>query len=723
MKLFGYLDRLSARPGDELPVMASGDGGEVVVDLVRLVHGDTNPPAPGLLTEPIAAVAEQRVVVDAQQTPTGSCLRAENVVPGGVAEVSVETLAWPTTPAIGREQGVLSLVDAAGSRVAALVLDDRGRPAVTGPDGTVLAVAPRPLGERRWYRLTAEIGPAGVLVRAEPLQPYPGDDELNLARSNNGLDLTGARDVIGAAVTCRKEPTRYRPAGVFNGKLERPVLRAAGETLAEWAFDRDFAAAVVADVSGRGRDAVLVNMPARAMTGHNWTGENDDFTSAPDQYGAIHFHDDDLIDAGWPVAATVVLPSDLRSGIYAVRLRGVTADGEETDHIPVVVRPAADAPRAKLAFLVPTFTYTAYANERLLHRLDYEAAGLADHPITPWPHDRALAEHPEFASSLYDTHSDGSGFCYSSILRPIPNLRPDYRMWLQNAPRHLGADLYLSYWLERQGFEYDVLSDHDLHADGDDALAGYQTVVTGSHPEYHSERMLDALRRHADTGGCLAYLGGNGFYWVTSQDPERPHVLEVRRSAGVRTWEARPGEERHSTTGERGGLWRRRGRSPNTLVGVGMCSQGWDRKAPPFERTPLSYEPEWSWVFDGIDDDLIGDFGFIMDGASGDELDRFDLTLGSPPNTAVLATSRRHSDYYQLAVEDVLMLGPGLGGSECEDVRSDMVVVEQSSGGAVFSVGSVCFSGSLLWNGADNNVSTLIRNVLANFGARDTKRS
>ena len=111
-----------------------------------------------------------------------------------------------------------------------------------------------------------------------------------------------------------------------------------------------------------------------------------------------------------------------------------------------------------------------------------------------------------------------------------------------------------------------------------------------------------------------------------------------------------------------------------------------------------------------------------MDGTSGDELDRHDPALGSPPNTAVLATSQPHSDYYQLAVEDVLMLSPGLGGSECADVRSDMVVVEQTSGGAVFSVGSICFTGALSWNGYANNVSRLVHNVLTDFSTRESKR-
>src|SRR5690606_32711922 len=106
-------------------------------------------------------------------------------------------------------------------------------------------------------------------------------------------------------------------------------------------------------------------------------------------------------------------------------------------------------------------------------------------------------------------------------------------------------------------------------------LAPYSAVVTGSHPEYASGRMLDALDRYLQDGGNLAYLGGNGFYWVTTTYPDVPGVIEVRRGmAGTRTWESRPGEEDHASTGERGGLWRHRGRPPQLLVGVGFTAQG-----------------------------------------------------------------------------------------------------------------------------------------------------
>ena len=35
------------------------------------------------------------------------------------------------------------------------------------------------------------------------------------------------------------------------------------------------------------------------VTGWRWDGEHHAWTQAPEHYGAIHFHDDDMVDAGW----------------------------------------------------------------------------------------------------------------------------------------------------------------------------------------------------------------------------------------------------------------------------------------------------------------------------------------------------------------------------------------------------------------------------------------
>ncbi len=101
--------------------------------------------------------------------------------------------------------------------------------------------------------------------------------------------------------------------------------------------------------------------------------------------------------------------------------------------------------------------------------------------------------------------------------------------------------MYLIEWLEKKGIAYDVAIDEDLHLEGAAALDRYKVVLTGDHPEYWTTRMLNALETYLGGGGRMMYLGGNGFYWVTAIDPDRSHLIEVRRGInGTRSWTSHP---------------------------------------------------------------------------------------------------------------------------------------------------------------------------------------
>ena len=134
------------------------------------------------------------------------------------------------------------------------------------------------------------------------------------------------------------------------------------------------------------------------------------------------------------------------------------------------------------------------------------------------------------------------------------------------------ADLSIIGWLEHHyKDEYEILTDEDVHLEGLDALKPYNCVLSGTHPEYTSEKMLDAFEDYVAEGGRFIYMGGNGFYWVVGHYENEPWCLEVRKlDAGMRAWAAKPGEYYMQTTGERGGLWRMRGRAPQKFSGVGL---------------------------------------------------------------------------------------------------------------------------------------------------------
>jgi len=296
-------------------------------------------------------------------------------------------------------------------------------------------------------------------------------------------------------------------------------------------------------------------------------------------------------------------------------------------------------------------------------------------------------------------------------------MRPTYHTPTTKGARHFAADLYLIWWLERQGVPYAVATDHDLDAEGADLLSRHRVLITGSHPEYVSARMLDAVAAFTADGGRLMYLGGNGFYWVTARHPDAPHVIEIRRGAGSRrVWDSEPGEEYLASTGEPGGVWRYRGRAPQRLTGVGMTAQGFD-KASPYRLLPDAADPAVSWIFDGLRADVFGATGYGLGGAAGDEIDRADHVLGTPRDAWILARSFGHSAKIVPTIDEQSreISGAVSGG---EGPHADVVAFGRPGGGAVFSVGSICWLSSMAYvneAGEESDVSRITRNVLTRF--------
>ena len=423
----------------------------------------------------------------------------------------------------------------------------------------------------------------------------------------------------GEVITTTTRSWARRVAGLYNGKIDRSgVLNRAltvqelhalaqsseisEETVAHWDTTAGYTHSGIGDeVFDRGPNklhGVGYNRPVRAATGYNWNGRDDSFRLAPDQYGGIWFHDDAIIDCRWKPTFAMTVP-EIESGVYAARLRA----GKAEDHITFFVRPRK--PTAAIALLMPTCTYLAYANERLGIGVPAGQVICGHTPIfREW--DLELARRPEYGSSTYDLHSDGGGVCYSSHLRPVFNLRPKHRMAPTVVPWGFPADLSIVGWLELKGYDYDVITDEDLHREGVDCLAPYNVVVTGTHAEYYTEQMLDATEDYLANGGRLMYLSGNGYYWVSAFRDGDPSCVEVRKlEAGSRAWQALPGEYYMASNGERSGIWRNRGRPPQKLVGTGFTAEGFD-ESKPYRRMPDGYDEEVSWIFAGVEEELIG---------------------------------------------------------------------------------------------------------------------
>lgn len=717
-RLLAYSNEVSAAPGDRIEIKVSAPlAGKYHANLVRLICGDDSPDGPGFKAEAIPADCNGDYVARRQEVNAGSYVEFPNGGPTLAGSFTLLAMIWPTFPTKGANQAIIGNYDIATASGISLYV---------GADGTLTCRAGRnaPLStgvkllDRHWYLVSASYDAASqeLVVAQEPTLDYgfrPTNAEVHAK--------LGAEIGTGGAFRLAAWNDGKSAAAHFNGKIDSPrvavgLSRGAdrqqlrddpldGATVAAWDFSRGIEGIHVTDVSGSGYHGRTFNLPTRAMTGWNWDGSEFDWNKKPAHYGAIHFHDDDLYDCGWATDFTVTLPPALKSGIYCVHL----TQGDLEEFVPIFVRPKRGSSTARLALLIPTASYWAYANQQMISSWSFDELTSGKF-ATFNAVDRFLEEHPGFGMSTYDLHSDGSGVTYVSRLRPVLNMRPKTELWQFN------ADTHVTDWLEAKGIDYDVITDDDLHTEGLALLQPYTCVMTGTHPEYYTTRMLDAVHAYTGSGGRLVYLGANGFYWRVAYHEALPGVMEHRRAEdGMRGWISEGGEYYMSFNGELGGLWRRLGRAPNKLVGAGFTAQGFDHSSH-YVRRPESFDPRAAFIFEGIGaTERIGDFGTIGGAAAGWEVDRADLALGTPPHALIVAEATEFPASYHWVKEEMNHTHSAVNGDTCPLVRCDMLFFETPRGGAVFSTNSIAWAGSLSHACYQNNVSRITENVIRRF--------
>jgi N,N-dimethylformamidase len=700
--LEGYASEVAVRPGDPVRFMLSGPPGAARFRIARLLHGDPSKAGPGYRDEEVAWGAPRSVDVTLRELQLGSyvCIPPDE----RLSPSSGLTLAlWFRPSATPAGWHALAVRWGAGDVAYGLWLAGTNtlRGAVSADGRTAAWCSGKARVETgRWQFAALVHDPAtGELSLHQRL-----DGEVALTSSS---ERTHVRDLhasraplhLGAA----PEPhDAARMWAHFSGKLAHPMLVAealpaaalaevAGGTrppakralIGAWDLAAGPAGTRVLDTSANALHGTTVNAPSRGVTGPHWQGQPaQTYAEGSGDYNAIHLHADDVDDAGWPPAAELSVADEAAPGIYAAQVEG------QADELfmPFVVAPRR--PRAPLLFIVPTLTWQAYNSNRLFYNSSNDGTL-----------DRGLC--------VYDAHRDGSLVHFCSRRRPTRTGNP--RAFLRAWGAHLlTADLYLIDWLEHERLAYDVAADQHLHDEGAGLLEPYSCVILGSHPEYVTGAMLDALAGYLTGGGRIAYLGGNGLYWVTTLDPERPHLMEVRKGGegDIDVWNVpQPGEWMHATAPELGGTWARRGRPPRSLVGVEFSGSVFEhaRGRWAYQRLAASRDPAHAWIFSGVESDVIGDYGLNLGCAAGFEMDCVQEWPWNEATPAPVVLARAtHESFVHLGEVSV-------------QPAADMALTSHPGGGAVFAVGSVTWTGSLSHAGYQNDVARITRNVLDRF--------
>lgn len=729
--LAAYADRLSVRPGQTVAFhVANITGQRVAARIVRVISADPNPAGPGIRTEPVDAELTLEAEPGAWPVRPGS-YAVIDALPTLGETFTVAAIVMPTRRSLDRRQVIASRV---GDFTLAIDADGRLVGSCGGVEVTVAAAMPSDTWSLVWLirdvssgKLQAGWRKAGQTVTPADISHDAASPLGDTKRSEDKTQpLTFAARMVDGAATAH-----------FNGRIENPAiwrralgavdlatLRAGGHVpgaLAAWDFAREMSSSRIVDTAAAPHHGRVVNAPTRAVRSSRWAGREMSWRHAPEQYAAIHFHDDDIDDCRWPASYTWTVPAGTRSAQYALMLEA----GDATENVPFFVVAEKGKPRADIAVLISTFTYTVYGNHARPEWFalpEWQQAWRDQAKAwRAYPHNPA--DHPEYGWSTYNNHTDGSGIAIASWHRPMFNLRLGYLTYpypeiRASGLRHYPADSHLIAWLEAKGYSYDLVSDWELHTEGVSALSGYRVVMTGSHPEYHTRETLDALEAYRDGGGRFMYLGGNGFYWKIAASPEKPGVIEIRRAeGGIRAWAAEPGEYYNQFDGEYGGMWRRNGRPPQHLCGVGFTAQG-NFVGSHYRITPEARASRASWILEGLDAETFGGHGLSGHGAAGFELDRTDKRLGTPAHAVVLACSEGHepeAPWVLVPEERLTHITTWPGQKDDELIRADLTFFETPNNGAVFSTGSITFCGSLPTNDFDNDVSRLLGNVLDRF--------
>ena len=696
--LLGYADKLSVRQGETVSFKVSSTSKKTFkAFLKRSISADPNPKGIGIIEKDASKYFKTSSYKSRVQTfNPGSYAITKNSVKISIKKnLTFSVIIFPTLSST-KEQIILALDN------LEIYINSNGSSAVRVGDNSISIKEPLIL--RSWYKIEVKISLNGkVFISQKNLKNKNEKKKISIGK----LSL---KKVISGKISLAAVVSKIMAYNHFNGKIESPKINVDGKKVGEWDLSKNTSSTTVESINGP--KLILKNFPTRAVTGSKWDSSEMNWQHKPDHYAAIHFHEDDIYDFEWETDFKFTIPKNMPSGIYLMK---ISCEGYE-DSMPFFVAPELGKTKTKICVLVSTFTYAIYGNHA---RVDYKKSWL--NRINEWnAYPYNPANYKEYGLSTYNYHSDGSGICHASHLRPLFNLRPGYLTFGgSKSPcsglRHFQADSHLISWLHNKEFDYEIITDEQLHEDGYKAIKKYKTIITGSHPEYHTKETLDALRDFRDNGGSLNYLGGNGFYWRIAIHKENKNLLEIRRpEGGIRAWASEPGEAYNAFDGTYGGLWRRSGRAPQELVGVGFTAQG-NFYGHPYVRK--CFDKKFDWVFKGIKGNKIGDFGFSGNGAAGFELDHIDSHLTSIKDITLLAQSKASKDpeeNFILVPESQLTHLSNIKHLPNEDIlQADMVYFTVPGGGSVFSTGSITFCGSLPWNKFNNEVSTLLKNVIS----------
>ena len=352
----GYSDRLSVRPGETIRFAVSSRANtNYQATLFRSISSDPNPEGPGI------------VELNANEyfKPVKLPSRHQSIKPGSYGETE-KPLASTFTNSMKLSVSVFAslLTDHLQTIVSwgplRITLDGKGYVSLYFAHLRIIT-SKEPIVSAKWYTITLEIWKDQKTVLCIRNRMTGEEEQTYTKNPKHGINLNEFES-SKIRVATDQSKTEF-----FNGKIEAPEIKVDGKTILKYDFSQQIPFFEVPAESGP--SLILYNSPTRAVKGMNWDASEFCWRHKPEHYAAIHFHEDDIYEFDWEYDFELVVPANMPSGAYVMRL---TVD-KGYDAIPFFVCAPKHKPSAKICVLISTFTYEIYGNHA---RPDFEESWL-----------------------------------------------------------------------------------------------------------------------------------------------------------------------------------------------------------------------------------------------------------------------------------------------------------------------------------------------------------
>ncbi len=321
---------------------------------------------------------------------------------------------------------------------------------------------------------------------------------------------------------------------------------------------------------------------------------------------------------GWPSGFDLKLPVDWPSGAY--RITVTAAGGAATyDHL-FVLRPRSPGGGDRLLFVTASATWTAYN--------DWGGSNAYEGITGP--------NGDQFSPLLSIERPWARGFIQLPAEAPRVTLQAPPMIAAQPRYPHMewafatghskkyasagwaSYDRHFVDWAEGEGYEVDVITQHDLHF-RPELLEGYRCLVMVGHDEYWSWAMRDAVDRFVEQGGRVARFAGNFMWQIRMEEGGRRQVCYKYRARAEDPLYGGPQQRFTSTSWEAPEVGRHGAATFGLNAARGIYA-GWGACAARGAKGFPIYRPaHWAFAGTGLSyGDLLGAeaqiFGYEVDG-------------------------------------------------------------------------------------------------------------